>query len=59
MLGSDRPIFKVCAPAASPKKETKAVAEPSQEVRQFIARVGGVENARRALEMLGILSKAA
>jgi hypothetical protein len=58
MLGPDRPSF-VLYPA--PKKAPSAgqAVDPKIAARQFVARVGGLENARKALAMLAILSRAA
>ena len=58
MLGPDRPSFLRTAP--TPKNPPGAYStNPQLALRQFVARVGGVENARRALEMLALLSRAA
>jgi hypothetical protein len=58
MLGSDRPCFKV---PPTPAKSCTASLTPTElvAVRQFVARVGGLENARRSLEMLALLSRTA
>jgi hypothetical protein len=60
MLGPDRPCFS--RPSATPKLSPALTAnsgatssEQLRALRQFVARVGGMENARRALEMLAIL----
>ncbi len=59
MLGSDRPLFS--HPTAS--APTSKLAQPGPQqlllLRQFVARVGGLENARRALEMIALLKRAA
>ena len=69
MLSPDRSRFNVTSPPAT----NAAPAEPQQAisaqhaiavqravaVRKFVAQVGGLENARRALELLALLSKAA
>ncbi len=56
MLGSDRPCFKI---PSAPAKSSTASITPAQlvAVRQFVARVGGLDNARRSLEMLALLSR--
>ncbi len=54
MLGSDRPQFYP-RPATPVDKSVILTPEQAQAVRQFVARVGGFENARRALDMLGLL----
>jgi hypothetical protein len=59
MLGPDRPNF-AAPPAAAPA--SKPVLSEEQQrllVRQFVARVGGMENAQRALELLALLKRAA
>jgi hypothetical protein len=61
MLGPDRPRF--ASPAPSPAATAAGGAEglsPAQwaAVRRFVAQVGGVENARSALDLLAILSAA-
>ncbi len=60
MLGSDRPLFQ---PTATIKLAAGSTATPNLDkqiaLRQFVARVGGIENARRALELLATLSRAA
>ena len=60
MLGSDRPLFK---PTAKIKIAAGSTGTPNLDkqiaLRQFVARVGGIENARRALELLATLSRAA
>ncbi len=43
-------------PVASPPAPTKA--ERLRLVRQFVARVGGMQNARQALAMLSLISRA-
>ena len=57
MLGPDRPLFR---PSATIKTSAGSTSSPSQDkqiaLRQFVARVGGVENARRALELLATLT---
>jgi hypothetical protein len=61
MLGPDRPVFGPRPAATSGSKLVQP--DPQQQqlmlVRQFVARVGGLENARRALELLAILKRAA
>jgi hypothetical protein len=57
MLGPDRPLFRPSG-AAKPAAASQS-AEERAALRQFIERVGGIENARRALEMLAILNRAA
>lgn len=55
MLGPDRPLFSL-------HKPTQLAMKPEamrQELRKFVARVGGLENARRALELLAALKRAA
>jgi hypothetical protein len=60
MLGSDRPLFR---PTATIKIAAGSTGTPNLDkqiaLRQFVARVGGIENARRALELLATLSRAA
>jgi hypothetical protein len=60
MLGSDRPLFR---PTSTIKIAAGTSATPNLDkqiaLRQFVARVGGIDNARRALEMLATLSRAA
>jgi hypothetical protein len=65
MLGPDRPRFVSKPSPASQLPDDGPAASggpPSPQqlaaVRQFIAQVGGVENARAALELLAILSAA-
>ena len=58
MLGPDRPLFNR-PPAAPNSKTLPAGTEQVIAVRQFVAQVGGIENARRALEMLKLLKRAA
>jgi len=43
------------APAVAPGRLSSLTPEQEALVRQFVAQVGGLENARRALEMLAIL----
>lgn len=58
MLGPDRPHFN--RPSTTPKTDVGSLsAEQLQALRQFVARVGGLENARRSLEMLALLNRAA
>lgn len=59
MLRSDRPDFGHRTSAKIPSPPATVSAEQSLLVREFIARVGGVENARRALELLAMLRRAA
>jgi hypothetical protein len=60
MLGSDRPLFrppatiKFAAASGSPSSLDKQNA-----LRQFVTRVGGIDNARRALALLATLNRAA
>jgi hypothetical protein len=60
VLGSDRPLFrptatiKIAAGSTSPSNLDKQIA-----LRQFVARVGGIDNARRALALLATLNRAA
>jgi hypothetical protein len=58
MLGPERPVF-VRRPAAA-KSATLATtsAEQALAVRQFVARVGGLLNAQRAIDLLNTLSGA-
>ena len=60
MLGSDRPRFVKKSPLAIPAAGASSVESLTPEqwalVRQFVARVGGIENARSAMELLAILS---
>jgi hypothetical protein len=58
MLGPDRPLF-LRHPAAPKPAACAYSADPQLAARQFVARVGGIENARRALELLAILRRAA
>jgi hypothetical protein len=58
MIGPDRPLFVRQATPAKPGSVYYAT-DPAEAVRQFVARVGGIENARRALEMLALLKRAA
>ena len=56
MLGPERPLF-VRRPATAqgtPPATTRA--EQALAVRQFVARVGGLVNAQRAIELLETLS---
>jgi hypothetical protein len=57
MLSPDRPRFN--RPSTTPQKTVGSLS-PAQllAVRQFVARVGGLENARRSLEMLALLGRA-
>jgi hypothetical protein len=55
MLGPDRPRFSAPASAAP----AELTPEQSLLVRQFNAQVGGLENARRALELLALFSRPA
>jgi hypothetical protein len=55
MLGPDQPGFSARS-SAPPKSHTSLSAQQSLAVHQFVARVGGLENARRALEMLAIVN---
>jgi hypothetical protein len=58
MLEPDRPLF--LWHSAAPKPAACAYsADPHLAARQFVARVGGIENARRALELLAVLKRAA
>ena len=59
MLRSDRPDFVRRTSAKAPSPPPTVSAEQSLLVCEFIARVGGVENARRALELLAMLRRAA
>jgi len=68
MLGPDRPRFNVTPPVSkAPPLEAHETTsahhalaiQKAAAVRKFVAAVGGLENARRALEMLAILNKAA
>jgi hypothetical protein len=58
MLRPDRPESqpRPAAPVASLPAPTKA--ERLRLVRQFVARVGGVQNARQALAMLTLIGRA-
>jgi hypothetical protein len=60
MLGPDRPLFR---PAATIKIAACSSNTPNLDkqiaLRQFVARVGGIENARRALALLSTLNRAA
>ena len=58
MLVPDRPLFS--RPSATPKAPAGSPS-PDQIValRQFVARVGGIENARQALALLATLKRAA
>lgn len=59
MLNADRPGFPR-RPAAKPELSPPPLtAEQALLVRQFVARVGGIENARRALELLAALRRVA
>jgi hypothetical protein len=62
MLGPDRPRFGGKYPGAIPTAGSKSAegltAQQWAAVRAFVARVGGIENARSALELLAILSAA-
>jgi hypothetical protein len=64
MRKPDRPRFdnKPALAWPSPKSaETSEIPPGPQQlaaVRQFVAQVGGIENARRVLELLAILSAA-
>lgn len=58
MLGPDRPEFVRPSPAPT-AGACLPISQQQLAVRQFVARVGGIENARRALELLAILSRAA
>lgn len=65
MLGPDRPRFVSDPTASSPSIPSGAAASEGPlgskqlaAVRKFIAQVGGIENARNALELLAILSGA-
>jgi hypothetical protein len=59
MLGPDRPVFSHRPSAAPNANSAPLTPEQLLALRQFIARVGGLENARRALEMLIVLSRSA
>ncbi len=66
MLGPDRPRFNVTPSNAAPAEGQQALsvqqataAQRATAVRKFVAQVGGLENARRALEMLALLNKVA
>jgi hypothetical protein len=57
MLLPDRPRFD--RPLAGPNTEVASLSlEQLRALCQFIAEVGGIENARRSLEMLGLLRRA-
>jgi hypothetical protein len=58
MMGPDRPLFVRQGISAKPGHACYS-ADPAVALRQFVARVGGIENARRALEMLALLKRAA
>ncbi|HTM55383.1 MAG TPA: hypothetical protein VL175_15235 [Pirellulales bacterium] len=58
MIGPDRPLFVRQALPAKPAAAHYS-ADPAVALRQFVARVGGIENARRALAMLALLKRAA
>ena len=55
MIAGERPEFDDRATGARKPQVTAADAELA--LREFVARVGGVENARRALDLLALLSK--
>ncbi len=55
MRGPDRPEFSA-SPSTSSQTQSAPSAEQLLAVRQFVARVGGFENARQALDMLTIVS---
>jgi hypothetical protein len=57
MLPPDRPGFALVFPLSGKKKPLSAQAKQSA-VRQFVARVGGLANARQALELLVLLEDA-
>ena len=64
MRKPDRPRFgnkPAPAPSSTGSTESSEIPPGPQQlaaVRQFVARVGGIENARGALELLAILSTA-
>jgi cell division septation protein DedD len=59
MLGPDQPRF-ICQPTPASPSPDGGPLSPQQAaaVRKFVAQVGGLENARNALELLTILSAA-
>jgi hypothetical protein len=59
MLGSNRPVFTRPNSANQFAKAAALSSEQLLVVRQFVARVGGLENARRAIEMLVLLNRPA
>jgi hypothetical protein len=52
MLGGDQSIFNCPKSATSSAESLSLTAEQAIHLRQFVAQVGGLENARRAIEML-------
>lgn len=54
MLGNSCPRFILPFPLK--KQVEKAAIDERQAVQAFVGNVGGIENARRALELLALLS---
>ncbi len=59
MVGPDRHIFDNRPSADSATKPTPPSEEQLRAVRQFVTRVGGMENARQALALLALMKRAA
>ncbi|MGD9723664.1 MAG: hypothetical protein AB7O59_20185 [Pirellulales bacterium] len=59
MLGSNRPLFSKWNGAKQPAKGELSAVEKVRLMRQFVSQVGGIENARRALDMLAVFKRAA
>ena len=59
MLGPDRPLFSHRPATTTDSKQSQPTPRQLLLLRQFVARVGGMKNARRALEMLAALKRAA
>ena len=59
MVGPDRRSFDDRPSADSAAKPAPSSEEQLRAVRQFVARVGGIENAREALALLALMKRAA
>lgn len=55
MLGSNRLVLYRPPWESKPKAKASTPMDEQELLRQFIARVGGIENARQALAMLALL----
>lgn len=56
MLGANQPRFEMLPPRQADKSPAPTLAQV-QAVRSFVAQVGGMANAKAALDLLAVLRK--